>query len=192
MTPLSPLLLALAVLALTLISPMLPANACSCVPPDAGEFLRTSDFVFVGSLTANPLEGGAFNDVSEAPYTFEVDAVYRGDIRDANIQIWSATSSAACGLEIAVGEPVGVAASFFDGRLSSGLCSVVGAEDLEGAAAEQGIEPNFPSQASDQPPGTDVPDAITPENGTSTVLAVGALAVLIAGVGWTIVTRRSS
>lgn len=184
------IVIALSVLAITLIGPLLPANACSCVAPDAGEFLRNSDFVFVGSLAANPLDGGAFNDVSEAPYTFDVVAVYKGDIRDASIQVWSATSSAACGLEIGVGEPIGVAASFFDGRLSSGLCSVVGVDDLESAALELGIEP---VAVDDQPtPQTGSSGAAGPDRSTPIALGVGSVAVVAAGVGWAVSKRRVS
>ena len=180
--------LALAVLTLTLLGPLLPANACSCVPPDAAEFLNNSEFVFVGSLVADPTAGGAANNLSQVPYTFSVDAVYKGDLRDPAVQVWSATNGAACGFELAVGEPVGVAASFFDGRLSGGLCSVVGAEQLVAVAEQQGISPTIPDPTASEPP---VETGPTDRTETPWGIAVGAIAVAVVGAGWALARRRN-
>lgn len=176
--------LALAVLTLTLIGPLLPANACSCVQPDAAEFLNNSEFVFVGSLVADPTAGGAANNLSQVPYTFSVDAVYKGDLRDPAVQVWSATNGAACGFELAVGEPVGIAAAFFDGRLSGGLCSVVDAEQLVAVAEQRGISPTIPDRTA--------PVVTGPADGTETAwgFAIGAVVVALAGAGWALASRR--
>lgn len=141
------LLLALTILAT--ITPMATARACSCMIPDAALFLAESDFVFAGSLIERPVEPGLEVDpgFENVPYTFEVDAVYKGDLRDSTVQVWSASNGAACGFEMPVGEPVAIAASLSSGQLTGGLCATFGVDELEIAAADAGIEPTLPAES---------------------------------------------
>ncbi len=169
------LLLVLTVLAT--VTPMATAQACSCMMPDAAVFLAESDFVFAGALVERPVEPGqeAGFGVDNVAYTFQVDAVYKGDLRDSTVEVWSASNGAACGFEMAVGEPVAIAASFSGGQLTGSLCATFGVDQLEAAAADAGIEPTIPA---DSPPPTDVVAADEPEptTGSATVVVVAALA----------------
>ena len=137
------------------IVPMATAQACSCMMPDAAQFLEDSDFVFAGSLLELPNPGGGNVDGLGGPqnvaYTFEVDAVYKGDLRDSVVQVWSASNGAACGFELAVGEPVAIAASASGGQLTGGLCATFGVDQLESAAVDAGIEPTVPQPVAPEP-----------------------------------------
>ncbi len=175
------LLLALTILAT--ITPMATAQACSCMVPDASRFLAESDFVFAGSLVERPGGEGLVGDfgAENVAYTFEVDAVYKGDLRDATVQVWSASNGAACGFEMPVGEPVAIAASLSGGQLTGGLCATFGVDQLEAAAADAGIEPTVPA---DGPPTTvDVAGeepATTAGPSTAVVIVVAVIAGLAA------------
>ena len=174
-------LLFLALTIVATVAPMATAQACSCMMPDASRFLAESDFVFAGSLVERPVEAGQVGDfgVENVAYTFEVDAVYKGDLRDATVEVWSASNGAACGFEMALGEPVAIAASLSGGQLTGGLCATFGVDQLEAAAADAGIEPTVPADV----PATTVdvageePD---PAIGSGAVVLVAALAGLAA------------
>lgn len=150
--------------------------------PDAARFLAESDFVFAGSLVERPVELGQEADfgVENVAYTFEVDAVYKGDIRDSTIQVWSASNGAACGFEMPVGAPVAIAASLSGGQLTGGLCATFGVDQLEAAAADAGIEPTIPAES---PPTTQDVAAEEPD-GTAglDIVPVVAVAAVLAGV----------
>lgn len=185
-------LLLLALSLLVTVTPMATARACSCMMPDAGRFLAESDFVFAGSLVERPGGGGQVGDfgADNVPYTFEVDAVYKGDLRDSTVEVWSASNGAACGFEMAIGEPVAVAASLSGGQLTGGLCATFGVDQLEAAAADAGIEPTVPAESPATP--TDVageaPET-TADSATGIIIAVAALAGA-AAMGSVVVVRR--
>lgn len=168
------------------IVPMATAQACSCIPPDAAQFLEDSGFVFSGSLLERPNRGGGNVDgvggLENVAYTFEVDAVYKGDLRDSVVQVWSASNGAACGFELAVGEPVAIAASVSGGQLTGGLCATFGVDQLESAAAAAGIEPTVPQPA---PPEPTVEATEQPETsgGSIVIVLVGSVAALVALIG---------
>lgn len=173
----SVLLLALTILATA--APMATAQACSCMAPDPARFLAESDFVFAGSLIERPEGAGAIGEFGgeSVAYLFEVDAVYKGDLRDATVQVWSASSGAACGFEMPLGEPVAIAVMLSGGQLTSGLCSTFGVEQLEAAAEQAGVQPTIPS------PPTDPVDVAGEEEGApseaaSVVIATVALAAI--------------
>jgi hypothetical protein len=166
---------------LTTIAPMATAQACSCMVPDAARFLEGSDFVFVGSLVERPVGGeGQVGDlgVENVPYTFEVDAVYKGDLRDTTVEVWSASNGAACGFEMPIGETAAIAASLSGGQLTGGLCATFGVDQLETAAADFGIQPTIPQATPPQAPDVaiDQPEAVGVSSG---VIALGALAALV-------------
>lgn len=187
-------LLVLTVAIVATVAPMTTARACSCVMRDPARFLAESDFVFAGSLVEQPAAAGwqIWNvGVDMAAYTFEVDAVYRGDIRDATVQVWSASNGAACGLALPVGEPVAIAASLFEGRLTSGSCSTFGVDQLVAAAAEAGIEPTIPTASPSAPLDVagEVPDTSGGRLSGSSPLVIAAFAGLIV-ICLTVLSRR--
>jgi hypothetical protein len=173
-------LLMLALMTVATVAPMATAQACSCMVPNAAQFLQESDFVFAGSLVERPDPGGGqaggLGGLENVVYTFEVDAVYRGDLRDSTVQVWSASNGAACGFELAVGEPVAIAASVSAGQLTGGLCATFGVDQLEAAAADAGIEPTVPQPAE---PETPIVAAEQPEkSGFSSLVIIGSIAAL--------------
>ena len=172
-------------------APMATAQACSCMMPDAARFLAESDFVFAGSLVERP--GGVAGQAGEfglenVAYRFEVDAVYKGDLRDATVEVWSASNGAACGFELAVGEPVAIAASLAGGQLTGGLCATFGVDQLEAAAEQAGIEPTFPAST----PPSNVDAAGEPASSPGAASAVTAVAVLagVVAAGLIVALRR--
>lgn len=185
-------ILFLATMFLASIGPMSSASACSCIQPDPAEFLQTGEFVFVGSLIDR--EQAPAGQIEDITYTFSVDAVYVGDIRDTTIGIRSAPNGAACGFEVVPGEPVGIVANVQDGALRGGLCQTVGAAELEAAARAAGIEGYVPEGAAGPDPtvvageeGTD-----PAESGADMALWVGGGALLVTAAALVAMRLRSS
>jgi hypothetical protein len=178
----------LALIVLGTVTPMATAQACSCMMPDAARFLAESDFVFAGTLIERPgVEDGAFGafGAENVPYTFEVDAVYKGDLRDRTVDVWSASNGAACGFEMAIGEPVAIAASLSGGQLTGSLCATFGVDQLEAAAADAGIEPTVPTTPTDRETATEQPDAAErsiPGAAVPAIVAVAVVTVLASAV----------
>jgi hypothetical protein len=184
-------LLLLALIILATITPMATARACSCMMPDATRFLAESDFVFAGSLIERPAGVGAIGELGadNVPYTFEVDAVYKGDLRDSTVEVWSASNGAACGFEVPVGEPVAIAASLSGGQLTGGLCATFGVDQLEAAAADAGFDPTSP--AASPPPTVGIAGEQpqqTPESARGIVIATAVAG--IAALGLALALRR--
>ena len=175
------ILLFLALTVVATVAPMATAQACSCMLPDAARFLAESDFVFAGSLVERPVEAGQVGDfgVDNVAYTFEVDAVYKGDLRDSTVEVWSASNGAACGFEMAVGEPVAIAASLSSGQLTGSLCATFGVDQLEAAAVDAGIEPTIPAESPPTTVGV-AGEETDPATGSGAVVLVAVLAGLAA------------
>ncbi len=185
-------ILFLAAMFLAMIGPMLSASACSCIQPDPAAFLQTGEFVFVGSLIDR--EQAPPTQTEDITYTFSVDAVYVGDIRDTTIGIKSAPNGAACGFEVVPGEPVGIVANVRDGALRGSLCETVGAADLEAAARAAGIEAYVPDDAAGPDPTVVAGDEVADidESGTDVVLWVGGGAVLMTAAALALIRLRSA
>jgi hypothetical protein len=94
------------------------ASACSCAPVDLVRDLPRSDGAFVGSVLEHRLEG------STAIYLFRVEQVYKGEIEN-RIEVVTPSDSAACGLELGVGQRAGLLLTRESGEWRSGLCSQV-------------------------------------------------------------------
>ena len=186
------ILLFLALTVVATVAPMATAQACSCMLPDAARFLAESDFVFAGSLVERPVEAGQVGDFGfdNVAYTFEVDAVYKGDLRDSTVEVWSASNGAACGFEMAVGEPVAIAASLSGGQLTGSLCATFGIDQLEAAAADAGIEPTVPSASPPTTTGLALEDPQSRGTSTTTI-AVISLAALGAAIVVGLTARQS-
>jgi hypothetical protein len=78
------------------------ASACTCLPVNLERDLPRADGAFVGTVLAASPRGD-----DEAVYRFRVEQVYKGDIEN-RIDVVSTRDSAACGLELPVGERVGL------------------------------------------------------------------------------------
>lgn len=105
-----------------------PAVACSCEPANRGQHAKEADAVFAGTLTDIDRPRGipVISSGDEARYTFDVDAVYAGDVASAAV-VASAWSGAGCGLEgMTVGERY-VVIAYRDGKgLGATLCGGTG------------------------------------------------------------------
>lgn len=119
MTVLRPLL-AVATVALVLVG---DASACSCAPVDLERDLPTADGAVIGTVLERRVSGAT------ATYVLRVEQVYKGDI-DNRVEIVSAADGAACGLEVGVGERVGLLLSRQGGAWRSSLCSQVEPADF--------------------------------------------------------------
>lgn len=79
-----------------------PARACSCVSnPDETQYAEWADAIFVGDVVgyAPPPERAVMSSLDPAIWTFEVSAVYQGDVA-AMQDVVSPVSGASCGLEL--------------------------------------------------------------------------------------------
>ena len=102
-----------------------PAHACSCAMVDPAQMLEFGPVAFVGTVTAGPALVGAGES---AVFTFEVETVLAGEV-PALVEVTTAASSAACGLEAALGTRMAIfAVDEGNGVLSSGLCSTTDAD----------------------------------------------------------------
>ncbi|HUH14898.1 MAG TPA: hypothetical protein VML35_03335 [Gaiellaceae bacterium] len=94
------------------------ALACSCAPVDLERDLPGADGAVVGSVLERRVEGGT------ATYLLRVEQVYKGDISD-RIEVVTPADGAACGIEAAVGDRLGLLLAREGGEWHSGLCSQV-------------------------------------------------------------------
>jgi hypothetical protein len=94
------------------------AFACSCVRVDLVRDLPRADGAFVGTVLERRVER------QRAIYLFRVEQVYKGDIEN-RIEVVSAASGAACGLELAVDQRIGLLLTRESGTWRSSLCSQV-------------------------------------------------------------------
>ena len=99
------------------------ASACSCAPVDLERDLPRADGAFIGTVLERRVEG------DRAVYLFRAEQVYKGDISN-RVEIETAASGAACGLELGVGDRTGLLLTREGGTWTSGLCSEVDPSDL--------------------------------------------------------------
>jgi hypothetical protein len=113
------------------------AYACSCAPVDLERDLPRADGAIIGSVLERSVRGGT------ATYLFRVEQVYKGDIEN-RVEIVTPAGGAACGLDLGVGERVGLLLTRDGGEWRSGLCSQVEpAEFLELTNVEDNTLPPF-------------------------------------------------
>ena len=99
------------------------AAACTCRPVDLVRDLPQADAAIVGTVLERRVEG------DRARYLFRVEQVYKGDI-DNRLELETAASGAACGLELGVGDRTGLLLTREGDTWTSGLCSQVDASDF--------------------------------------------------------------
>ena len=167
------------------------AFACTCAPPPSDEdALGTSDAVFSGSVVDIDDPEGDAELVSSArtvTYTFEVDAVAKGDV-GSNQQVGTAASGASCGFGFRDGRRYVVFAEQDKrGDLSTSLCS--NTHPLK-------VGENIDFASVEAPPGADG-SAEYPrraeEGGVPVIAVIGAALVLaLAGAAWAMTRRRTA
>jgi hypothetical protein len=125
------------------------ARACSCLPPPPPEeALENAAAVFEGRVA------GVSRDGRQQRFSFEVLRVWKGEL-EPQVEIITATSSAACGRSYAAGDIYVIYAYRGpDGALADGLCTRSrersrAVEDL--AALGPGREPGRASDRTDAP-----------------------------------------
>jgi hypothetical protein len=94
------------------------ALACSCAPVDLVRDLPLADGAFIGTVLERRVEG------QTATYRFRVEQVYKGDIEN-RVDIVTPADGAACGVEAAVGQRVGLLLTRRGGAWRSSLCAQV-------------------------------------------------------------------
>jgi len=111
--------------ALMLLSLVLTAEAyaCSCRPVDLQRDLPVADGAIIGAVLERSVTG------STVTYLFRVEQVYKGEIEN-RVEVVTPVGGAACGLELAVGDRVGLLLTRDGNVWRSGLCSQVDPADF--------------------------------------------------------------
>jgi hypothetical protein len=99
------------------------AYACSCAPVDLERDLPVADGAMIGTVLERAVSGGT------ATYLFRVEQIYKGDV-ESRAEVVTPASGASCGLEVGVGERVGLLLTREGGEWRSGLCSQVDPADF--------------------------------------------------------------
>jgi hypothetical protein len=99
------------------------AYACSCRPVDLQRDLPVADGAIIGAVLERSVSG------STATYLFRVEQVYKGEIEN-RVEVVTPVGGAACGLELAVGDRVGLLLTRDGNVWRSGLCSQVDPADF--------------------------------------------------------------
>jgi hypothetical protein len=94
------------------------AIACSCAPVDLVRDLPAADGAFIGTVLERSAEG------QTAIYRFRVEQVYKGEIEN-RVAVVTPAGGAACGVEAAVGQRVGLLLTRAGGEWRSSLCAQV-------------------------------------------------------------------
>jgi hypothetical protein len=100
------------------------AYACTCRPVDLERDLPTADGAIIGAVLERRVAGASVT------YIFRVEQVYKGDEIDNRVEVVTAANGAACGLELAVGQRVGLLLKRDGDVWRSGLCSQVDPADF--------------------------------------------------------------
>jgi hypothetical protein len=94
------------------------ALACTCAPVDLARDLPTADGAFVGTVLERR------STEASAVLLFRVEQVYKGEIEN-RVEVKTARDGATCGLDLPVGERVGLLLERDGSVWRSSLCSRV-------------------------------------------------------------------
>ena len=100
------------------------AYACSCLPVDLERDLPAADGAMIGTVLERSVTGGT------TTYLFRVEQVYKGDVDSRAEVVTPAYGAASCGLEVGVGERIGLLLMRVGGEWRSGLCNQVDPSDF--------------------------------------------------------------
>lgn len=101
------------------------ARACSCEMPDPYRQLERTDAAFVGELVSRPEDAIGEN----GDYIFSVEQVVKGDL-PGTVTVRSPLDGAACGIEAAVGQRIGLFLRRDGSHWEGGLCDQVDPDAL--------------------------------------------------------------
>jgi hypothetical protein len=99
------------------------AYACSCLPVNLERDLPKADAAMIGTVLERR------TSESSRVYLFRLEQVYKGELEN-RVEVVTARGGAACGLELAVGQRVGLLLDRDGERWRSGLCSQVDPSDF--------------------------------------------------------------
>jgi hypothetical protein len=184
------LLFLLVLLGGLVVLPAPPAIACSCAGVDSlPDAVEMADGAFVGSLIRReePIPvGGVLDSAQVVTWTFHVDQVIKGAI-GPRVKVESAWSGVSCGLEVRVGERVGLLLSRVGEQWQSGLCAQVDPLDL------RWLEGTFPGpQAADPTKKVAGNEPSQDPTGSWLGALVAAIVTLLAGVSLFVHRLRSN
>ena len=108
----------LAALALLSLAVAADAYACTCRGVDLERDLPGADAAMIGTVLER------HTTATSRVYLFRVEQVYKGDV-DNRLEVVSERDGAACGLELAVGQRIGLLLERDGETWRSGLCSQV-------------------------------------------------------------------
>ena len=126
----------LAALALLSLAFAADAYACTCRGVDLERDLPNADGAMIGTVLER------HTTATSRVYLFRVEQVYKGDL-DNRLEVVSERDGAACGLELATGQRVGLLLDRRGGAWRSGLCSQV--DPAEFLALTNVADNTFPS-----------------------------------------------
>jgi hypothetical protein len=116
-----------------------PAGACSCDSFDTAEALAETEGAFVGRLVVRRQNtaGASGDDTSDGEYPdflyrFRVDDAVKGSF-PSEVVIHSGEGGGDCGIQVGIGEPIGLLLYRWHGQLRSDLCSQIEPDTLRRA-----------------------------------------------------------
>jgi hypothetical protein len=140
----------LSIVAVLVVLPVSPAQACSCAYGDPRDMFERADGAFVGTfLESHPVDPTPTSSDADTVYTFVLDEEHKGELGEPGdtVEVHAPLSGASCGLETQTGEQYGIFLYVreTDGAWESSLCSQVSPQTLR-----QGASP-LPPPTSDGP-----------------------------------------
>ncbi len=97
------------------------AFACSCVSADPSEFLPQADAAFVGRPLDRRVDEPVLSSGDPAYWTFAIERAVKGTL-PSRLVVVTAVDGASCGLELALGQRVGLLLDGSEGEYASNLC----------------------------------------------------------------------
>lgn len=110
-----------------------PAAACSCALGDPRTRLQAADAAFVGTFVEKREPPEIRTSADDAVYVFRVERTVKGTL-PATVEILSPVSGASCGLEVPVGERVGLLLRREGTGWRASLCDQIDPAQLVAAA----------------------------------------------------------
>jgi hypothetical protein len=159
--------LAMVLTGIGLAAPAVKVAACTCAPLTPEEVFAGADVVFVGrALHVEAGDGGELIGIDPLLYRFAVEERRKGlGLLDRDLAVATSRGEAACGATFEIGARYLVNAHWFDGRLSTSLCS----------QNQLLAEPSAPGG----PPLSSAVDGGVPQ--TAILVGLGALALMALG-----------
>ncbi len=135
-----------------------PAFACSCLPSSPAEVAARSDAAFVGTYLGRtePPPGPVLNTSTDVVNHFSMERVVKGGPIAGNVDVRAPYSGASCGLEIGVGQRVGLGLTGSAAEWRSLLCNQTDPDGLlaVGQAVNPPTLPPAPSPVAPSPKAT--------------------------------------